>query len=214
MIPCPPRLAAMAALMLCCGLLGACSALRPTATPPPTFYALQAPPPLAPTPRSDSAVDARPTLIITPPRAASGFDSQRIIFVRGDHQLEYFAHSEWVDTPARMLGPWLAAALESTGSFGAVVLTPTSAAADWRLDTEIIRLQQDFRGTPSHVQFALRATLVDERTRRVLGSREFQAEAAAPADSPQGGVAAANQAVQDALAQLTSFVQIFHKAMP
>lgn len=46
-----------------------------------------------------------PTLIVSPPHAAAGFDSQRIMYLRQADQLEYFAHNEWIDTPARMLAP-------------------------------------------------------------------------------------------------------------
>ena len=65
--------------------------------------------------------------------------------MRETHQLEYFAHSEWVDPPARMLAPLLVAAVESTGTFRAVVLTPSAAVGDLRLDTEIVRLQHEFQ---------------------------------------------------------------------
>jgi len=193
------------------GLLGAlalagCSALAPTTTPPPSFYTLE----LA----RDGTVSASPApagsgsapvLIVRPPHAAAGYDSQRIVYQREVHKLEYFAHSEWVDTPARMLTPLLVTALERSGAFRAVALTPSSAAGDIRLDTEVLRLQHDFTTRPSRVRFALRATLVEERTRLVLAWREFEAEAPAGSDDPAGGVAAANLAVQSALANLAAF---------
>lgn len=146
----------------------------------------------------------------TPPHAASGFDSQRIIYVRTDHQLEYFSHSEWVDPPARMLGPLMATAIEHTGAFAAVVVTPASAAGDQRLDTEIVRLQHNFQTRPSRVQFTLRATLVDDKSRRVLASQEFSDEVAAISDSPHGGVTAANEVVQRVLDKLAQFVAHAH----
>lgn len=189
----------------CALALGACSLLKPTTTEPPAFYSLNVAP-TATLRAPDNAARTLPTLIITPPRAAAGFDSQRIIYVRNDHQLEYFAHSEWVDTPARMLGPLLASAMERTGVFGAVVVTPAGAAGDLRLETEIVRLQNNFQTRPSRVQFTLRAFLVDDKTRRVLAWREFRAEAVSASEAPQGGVAAANQAVQTVLTELAQFV--------
>jgi len=181
--------------------LAACSALSPTATPPPAFYSLDNAPLTAPTPASPAA----PTLIIHPPRAAAGFDSQRIIYVRESHKLEYFAHSEWIDPPARMLGPLLVAAIEQTGAFSAVVLTPGAAGGDLRLDTEIVRLQHEFQTSPSRVRFTLRAYLIDDKTRRVLAWRQFEAAADAASDDPYSGVLAANRAVQTVLQQLSVF---------
>jgi cholesterol transport system auxiliary component len=151
---------------------------------------------------------ALPTLLITTPHAAAGYDSQRIIYVREDHKLAYFAHSEWVDSPARMLGPLLMATIEKTRAFGAVVSTPANAAGDLRLDTQIIRLQHNFQTSPSRVQFTLRAYLTDEKTRRVLAWREFNGEAPATRETAQGGVNAANLVVQDVMTQLAQFLAL------
>ena len=188
--------------------LGACSVLRPAAVPHPAFYSLDsaraaaaAPGAAAPKPAAASV----PTLIINPPHAASGFDSPRIIYVREPHKLEYFASSEWIDPPARMLTPLLVAAVEATGAFRAVVLTPSAAAGDLRLDTEIIRLQHEFQSQPSRVRFTLRAYLIDDKTRRVLAWREFDAEVAAASENPYGGVVAANRAVRTVLGELAAF---------
>jgi len=196
------RLAAGLALLA----LGACSALSPGPRPPPAFYALEAPPTPADAGWTSVSNPSTRTLVINPPQAAAGFDSQRIIYVRKPHRLEYFAHSEWVEPPARMLGPLLVAAIERTGAFRAVVLTPGAASGEWRLDTEILRLEQDFQTRPSRVRFALRATLVDERTRRVIAVREFESTVTATSDDPYGGVVAANRAVQGALGDLSLFL--------
>ena len=182
---------------------GACGTLRPAATPHPAFYALAGTPVAAPA--TVPAAAAAPTLIVNAPHAAAGFDSPRIIYLRETHKLEYFAHSEWVDPPARMLAPLLVAALQNTGAFRAVVLTPSSAAGDLRLDTEIVRLQHEFQAQPSLVRFTLRAYLVEDKTRRVLAWREFDAAVPAASEDPYGGVVAANLAVRTVLESLAAF---------
>ena len=181
--------------------LGACSLLQPGATPNPTYYSLDG----IPGKPAVAAPASAPTLIVSPPHAAAGHDSQRIIYVRDTFKLEYFAHSEWIEPPARMLAPLLVAAIEKTGAFRAVVLTPSNAAGDLRLDTEIIRLQQDFRTRPSTVRFTLRATLIDQNTRRVEAWREFDNSIPAGSEDPYGGVVAANRAVQITLESLAEF---------
>jgi cholesterol transport system auxiliary component len=201
-----PRLFGAAALLMAAA---ACGALRPAATPNPSFYALEgaaaAAPAAAPAGTGANAASTAPTLVVNPTHAAAGFDSQRIIYLREAHKLEYFAHSEWVDPPARMLAPLLAAAIENSGAFRAVVPAPSAADGELRLDTEIIRLQQEFATAPSRVRFTLRAYLVEDRTRRVLAWREFEAVVAAASDDPYGGVVAANRAVQSVLKQLSDF---------
>jgi cholesterol transport system auxiliary component len=186
--------------------VSACSVLQPKSSTAPGYYALEyARPSVQPsTPRAPLA--GAPTLIISPVRAASGFDSQRIIYVREPHKLEYFSHSEWIDAPARMLGPLMVASIEQSGAFRAVVMTPGSAGGDLRLDTEIVRLQQDFQTKPSTVQFTLRVYLVDEKTRKVLAWRAFDKQATATSDDPRAGVVAANRAVQSVLEELSQFL--------
>jgi len=184
--------------------VSACSALFPAATPQPAFYSLDSARGVAPT----AAPTTAPTLTLNPPQAAAGFDSPRILYVRETHKLDYFAHSEWVDPPARMLAPLLVTAIENTGAFRAVVLAPSAAGGDLRLDTEIIRLQQEFLTRPSRVRFTLRAYLVDDKTRRVLAWREFDAAVPATSDDPYGGVVAANRAVQTVLGNLAAFCAV------
>ena len=200
------RWARMLATSLGVLCLCACSVLNPPASPPPAFYALDsAPAPVAqPVPGTTPA--SQLTLVINPPQAASGFDSQRIVYLRQDHQLEYFAHNEWVDPPARMLGPLLVSAVQQTGAFAVVVLASGTAAGDLRLSTELLQLQHNFQGSPSRVQLRLRIYLSDEKTRKVLASKDFSAEAAAASDTPQGGVAAANAVVQQVLTQVAQFL--------
>lgn len=198
-----PRLA-VAGLFL--ALLGACSILEATKETQPAFYSLYgARPGAQPATAAPAPWSPAPTLIVNPPRAAAGFDSQRIIYVREPYQLEYFAHSEWVDTPARMIAPSIVAALENTGAFRAVVLTPSAAAGDLRLDVEIVRLQHEFDISPSRARFTLRAYLVDNDSRQVLAWREFDDAVAAAQPDPHGGVMAANSAVQNVMQRLASF---------
>jgi cholesterol transport system auxiliary component len=179
----------------------ACGTLRPSSTPLPTFYTLDN---LRGAVRKDAPTTA-PALFIDPPHAAAGFDSPRIMYQRTNHTLEYFAHSEWIDTPARMLTPLLVTAIENSGVFRAVMVTPSNASSDLRLATEIVRLQHEFQTEPSRAHFTLRAIITDTATQRVLAWREFDVSMAAASEDPYGGVVAANHAVQAALQQLAQF---------
>lgn len=200
--PCFTHILGLAAGALILVLASGCSALKTAATPPPAFYALDQ---VNTASRTTNALSpTAPTLIVSPPYAAPGFDSPRILYTRTDHQLEYFAHSEWVDTPARMLAPLVVAAIENSGSFRAVLMTPSPALGELRLDSEILRLEQDFTSQPSQVRFTLRAVIVDNKTRQVLAWREFD-ERVVAADDPYSGVIAANRAVQNALEKLAEF---------
>jgi cholesterol transport system auxiliary component len=55
------------------------------------------------------------------------------------------------------------------------------------------------------VRFTLRASLVDEATRKVISTRIFEAIVDASSASPYGGVQAANQAVNRVLQEVAAF---------
>jgi cholesterol transport system auxiliary component len=185
-------------------LLEGCGLLSRKAVSQPAFYSLGN---AAATPARNIPYEpsTAPTLLVTTPRAAAGYDSAHIVYLREPQKLEYFAHSEWIDTPARMLAPMIVTVIANGGTFAAVVPTSGVARGDLSLDTDILRLQQDFESTPSQVRFTLRATVVDNRTGRVLAWREFDQTVAATTDDPHGGVLAAALAVETALGQLTAF---------
>lgn len=195
------------AAVLALTLVYGCESVRKAVTSPqPNVYSLDgarnAATPALSMPR---AAVTGPTLIVSPPHAAAGFDSQHIMYVRHANQLEYFAHNEWVDTPARMLAPLIVAAVASSGAFHAVAQTPSPATGEMRLDVEILRLQHEFLATPSQARIALRVYLVESATRRVIASREFEAAVAATSEDAYGGVVAANRAVLAVLEDLSAF---------
>ena len=194
------KLAVLVAALLA---LQGCSVLKPEKSIATSYYSLDSVAMVAPT--TVAGQTFKPTLIINPPSAAAGFGSSRIIYLRQPHKVEYFAHSEWVESPARMLAPLLVASLQSSGIFRAVVLTPSAVAADWRLNTEIVRLQHEFLGGVSQVRFTLRAHYIDEKNRRVIAIREFDVSIKSPTENPYGGVNAANAAVSKVLRDLSIF---------
>jgi cholesterol transport system auxiliary component len=193
---CSGRLALLALVALACG----CTALQPPQVESPNLYVLAAEP-LRKAVRAPRDVVVEVTL----PRAWPGFDTAQIVYVRRPYELDYFAASRWADTPARMLEPLLARALEQTGSFRAVVQTPSAVPADVRVDTELVRLQQHFGAPPSRVELTLRVQLTDVRGRRVVAARVFEETENAPSEDAAGGVVATNAALQRILEQVADF---------
>jgi cholesterol transport system auxiliary component len=144
-------------------------------------------------------------LAVSEPRAGPGFNTPQMAYLRQPHGLDYFTVNRWADRPSRMLGSLLVLALEQTGRFRAIVQTPGVVPADIRLDTELIRLQQDFGTQPSRVQLTLRAQLIDVAGKRVIAVKLFDEVENATSDDAYGGVIAANRAVQRVLDQLVDF---------
>lgn len=182
-------------------LVAGCGALQPVKQEAVNTFALEA------GFASKAAVPPRdaPVLVVSLARARPGFDSPRMAYVRKSHELEYFAKNQWIDTPARMLTPLLIQALESSGAFRSVVTPQSGASANLRLETEIVRLQQEFLSLPSTLHLTLRVQLLDVATKQVLATREFDVTEIAPTEDPYGGVLAANRALQRVLGEVADF---------
>jgi len=202
------------ALLAIAVMVAGCQSLLPSqSTTPPTLYSLDS---LEPVVRQETkniatvpaAIEAQaPVLIVSLPRAAAGFDSPRIIYIRQEHKLEYFAQSRWVAAPSAMILPLVVNTLAHSHAFSAVIPAPTSVVGQLRLDLEIIRLQQDFTMTPSRVRLTLRAHLLDNLTRNAIAWREFEAIVPSASEDTYGGVVAANQAVHTLLEEIAVFCE-------
>ena len=181
-------------------LVGGCTGLQPPRVESSNTYVLEAQP-IAKTVRAKRDL----VLEVGAPRARPGFETPQMVYVRQPYELEYFAANRWADAPSHMLGPLLAQGLEQTESFRAVVQTPSAVPADLRVDTELIRLQQNFATRPSRIELTLRAELIDVRGKRVLSTKLFDETEDAPTDDAYGGVTAANVALRRILEQLADF---------
>ena len=148
-----------------------------------------------------------PTLTINTTKAAAGFDSKQMLYKRNTHQIEHFAHNEWVDTPANMLQSLLMVSLENTGNFKAVVPKTSAIKSEIKLESQVITLIQNFNTKPSKVDFGLRVSLINSETNQVIASQLFMEQAVTNSDTPAGGVSAANEAVNIALQKVGLFVK-------
>lgn len=187
-------------VLLLAVLLAGCTGLRPTETDSPRNHMLEVQ--IKP---ANPAKAVPLTLLISAPRAAPGFDTPRMAYVRQPHVLEYFAKNQWADTPAKMLWPLLVRAMEQKPGFSAAAPASGLVIGDLRLDTEIIQIQQEFTSSPSKMHITLRAQLVEQTHYRVLATQTFEAFENADTDNPDGGAAAANRALKQLIAQISAF---------
>jgi cholesterol transport system auxiliary component len=188
------------AALACAGLLAACATMQPQQAEKQDIYLLEArfatelPPP-----KGGSVIE------VGMPRARAGFETDQMAYARRPGEIGYFSRSRWADTPARMLAPAIAQAIDHSRAFGAVVSAPSAVPADLRLDIELVRLQQNFSGHPSRMEMSVRAQLVGTNPARVLASAQFDEIEDAASDDPYGGVAAANRALSRLAGRVADF---------
>ncbi len=156
--------------------------------------------------------NSQKNLLVSIPTAAPGFNKRSLVYFDQQYEVKYHKKAQWVDTPARMLLPLLVHHLELTGLFNTVLSASTSPiAASLRLDTEIVRLQQEFFTEPSQIHLVVRAQLLDMDARSVLATRVFEITENARSEDAEGGMLATNRAIARLLKAITKFVKEHHE---
>lgn len=187
-------------------LLIGCSASLLPAPPAPAVLLTLDDPDFAPTFPTATTRPAAMTLLVELPHALAGADSRNMAYMRRAQEVSYFAQHQWVEKPATMLAPLMARGLRGTNVYGAVVLAPARVKAERRLESTLVRLQQDFTRTPSEVRLTLHAWVTDTDTRRLMAQREFDIRIAARSDDAPGGAAAAQTAARQLVTELSAFL--------
>ncbi|MFC3908024.1 ABC-type transport auxiliary lipoprotein family protein [Legionella dresdenensis] len=146
------------------------------------------------------------TILVTPPEAAAGYQTEQMLYLKKPYEINAFAHNAWFDEPADMLLPLMVQSLQYSGYFYAVASSPSAERADYRLDTQLIELQQNFLTRPSQLQFTVKIVLTRTSDNRIIGSRLISKRIPCAADTPYGGVVAANAATRQFTAELVTFI--------
>ncbi|HEV7431732.1 MAG TPA: ABC-type transport auxiliary lipoprotein family protein [Steroidobacteraceae bacterium] len=152
--------------------------------------------------KAEPATDAA-SLLVLRPQAAPGLDSDRIALRRSAQRLDYYAASRWPQPLPEFLQSLTVETLRASGKFRTVQPDRATFAADKVLQIEIRRFQAEYSGDGApvvHVQ--LLATLGQRNDRSVLASVSAESSVPAAENRMQAVVAAFQNAVATALADL------------
>lgn len=145
------------------------------------------------------------TLLVTAPEAVAGHQTEQMLYVKKPYQIEAFAKNVWVSPPADMLYPLLVQSLQRSGYFYAVASGLYNVEADYRLDTQLLNLEQNFLKKPSVMDVTVKIVLTRTADNKVIASRIISQQITCPMDTPYGGVIAANKATHQLTAAVTNF---------
>lgn len=187
-------------IFFCMLLLNACM-LKPVKTEYPARYVLK-----GVSEKRYATVPTHMILLVSQPDANPGYQSDALVYVNKPYQLNNFGQSAWVAPPSQLILPLLVESLRNTHYFHAVMSPPFTGLADFRLETQLITLQQEFFPRKSNVRMEIQATLIDNKNNQILASRHFKQVVLSPTLDPYGGVTAANKATENLLKQITEFV--------
>lgn len=187
-------------LILCLAMtLNACAPIRVKPTVTYSIMNLKAT-------RSPIRAKTRKTILVSLPVASPGYQSNKMIYENIPYRLLSYVNNEWVAPPANMLLPLIAQSLRNKGYFKAVVTSPFSGVTTYRLDTQLLMLQQEFLQPVSQVRLMMQVTLINNSTDQVIASKRFQIKMKAPENNPYSGVLATNKAASQVTQQISNFV--------
>jgi len=129
-----------------------------------------------------------------------------MLYIKKPYQLEAFSKNAWVDPPASMLYPLLVQSIQRSGYFAAVSSSPYTQGSDYRLDTQVLHLEQNFLKKPSILEFSVKAVLTRVSDNKIIASFIVSKAIPCAADTPYGGVIAANKASMLITNAVTYFV--------
>lgn len=145
------------------------------------------------------------SIFVNIPNAVAGYQTEDMLYTDKLYALKPFLHSAWIHQPAEMLLPLIIQSLQQSGYFQTVASGPGSEVTDYRLDTQLIELHQNFIVKPSIISFTVNIVLVRTKDDYVIGSRIMRYQIPCLKDSPYGGVLAANHATEHFTADVTNF---------
>ncbi len=154
----------------------------------------------------DGGGPCRFTLMVSIPEAAAAFQTTQMLYVDQPFELEAFAYHAWFSPPASMLYSLLIKSLQSSGFFYAVTSSVYGEAPDFRLDTHLLTLEQNFLKKPSEIEFSAKVVLTHVSDNRVIVSQIINKHIPCSSDNPLGGVIAANKAVELFTAEVNDLV--------
>lgn len=146
------------------------------------------------------------SILVSPTNSIAGYQTEQMLYMQKPFLVTPFAKNAWLSPPSDMIYPLIMESLQQSGYFQAVASGPYADQSQYRLDTELLDLQQNFIHHPSTLDLSLKAVITNVNSNHVIASRVFKQHIPCQSDTPYGGVVAANIATQQLTAEITQFV--------
>jgi cholesterol transport system auxiliary component len=147
------------------------------------------------------------TLLILPTSSNPFYDTESMAFSRAPDTRGLYQFARWTERPARRLSSLLLTRLDAQHAFASVAQAGSGVKGDWLLDTELLAFYHDAVAPPGSVRVALRADVVDVRSRSLIARKRFDVSVPAASYDAAGAAQAFNLATSTLLDQVSSWLQ-------
>jgi ABC-type uncharacterized transport system auxiliary subunit len=162
--------------------------------------------------------DARPTMAQRSEPAARALliqavpadplaTTRSIVYARLPGTREFYQLASWTEPPLQAVTRLLLRRLEARGTFATVASLGQPIDADWLLTIGVEAVYHDVAAEPGASRLAVRAELIDRRTRTLAARRLFDAVAPAEQATSTAAAAAMSRAVADVFDALVPWLE-------
>jgi ABC-type uncharacterized transport system auxiliary subunit len=144
----------------------------------------------------------------------AAYDDERIVYRTTPFRLDYYNYHRWTSTPGVMVGNFLEQALETTGTFRAVVreMTPDAPAV---LTGRVLAIEEVDRSRTEWLgRIALELVLSDARTGAILWTEQIDESEPLRQQNPEGHAQALSIAMSRIVAHVVPTIANAIRAMP
>jgi cholesterol transport system auxiliary component len=180
--------------------LAGCTNILPKPAAPPALYRLTA------ATGFPAAAAAPIQLQIAAPTAEAALDTTRIALSRSATTLDYFADAAWTDRLPVVLQARLLDSFDNAHRLVALAGASSAAHGDAILTIELRHFEAQYAGAgPPRWRIELTADIIGTADRKVIATRTFTGEAAAPQNDMTAIVDAADQAWRGVAAEIVDW---------
>lgn len=188
-------------IALLSGSLSACGILKPANIPEENVYNIST----GKTAKSYKQAKTQSTLLVFPPVASPGYQTNHMIYVKTPYQLQHYANNRWIAPPAKMMLNKIEQSLSQKNYFKAVVTAPFPGKTNYQLQLQLVNFEQSFIQPMSMSKIVIHATLVNTSNGKIIASKSFKSVKPAPQNNAYSGVMAMNQAAREIANNITDF---------
>lgn len=115
----------------------------------------------------------KPNIQVTRMKADEPYDSDNMFYSLERYQVSRYSRNQWVASPTVMITKTIQEKLLQSCDYAHVVNADFLTNSDYRLNSQLIELQQNIRDGKSEIVFAILVQLVDNKTNQVVKGKTF-----------------------------------------
>lgn len=191
-------------------LLGGCLNLTGKDSPAVVNYVLEDKAATTPT---HASTDPR-TLLVLDTTAMGFYDNESLVYSGTPGTRAQYQYARWTERPGKRFSDLLRARLAAQGGFASVMTAGGQVRGDLLLDTELTEFYHEAETSPGSVRVALRAELIDLKTRKLLSRKTFERRVPVRSFDAAGAAEGFNRASSGILDDVVAWLTALPKALP